>query len=413
MVIIEALGPKMGPNLADEDFWEQEDGNLQLKSPWIFNEWQESRDNLFVAAFALHRAFIDAAAKPLRHNLRAAMDVMNGRALKEQQEPARRSLWASLFLVVPVISTTFASTARLFGELGKEQLGWLLIDEAGQTMPQAAVGAIWRAERAIVIGDPQQIQPVVTTPATLIRSIFSEFGVGTDKWAAPEISTQILADRISWFGTKIETDDGDIWVGSPLRVHRRCENPMFSISNHVAYNSLMVYGTQPGSSQIGASLGESCWINIEDNSNGKWTEAEGELAVSLLRKLLDDGIKAPDIFFITPFRIIRDRLRQLIRSDRSVADRLPEKAWNWTQDRIGTVHTFQGKEADTVVIVLGAASENSAGARLWAGRPPNLLNVAVTRAKRRLYVIGNRDAWRGAGAFTHLAQNLPLRRPPL
>ena len=150
---------------------------------------------------------------------------MNGRSLKEQQESARRSLWACLFLVVPVISTTFASTARLFGELGKEQLGWLLIDEAGQAMPQAAVGAIWRAERTIVIGDPQQIPPVVTTPPALIRSIFSEFGVDTDKWAAPEMSAQILADRISWFGTEIKTDDGEIWIGSPLCVDCRCENP--------------------------------------------------------------------------------------------------------------------------------------------------------------------------------------------
>jgi hypothetical protein len=54
------------------------------------------------------------------------------------------------------------------------------------------------------------------------------------------MSAQTLADRASWFGTDIMTDDGDIWVGSPLRVHRRCENPMFKISNHVAYNGLMV-----------------------------------------------------------------------------------------------------------------------------------------------------------------------------
>ena len=413
MVKIEALRQKMRANLADEDFWAQEEENLQLMSPWIFEEWQQARDNLFVSAFALHRAFIDAAAKPLRHNLRAALDVMNGRALKEQQELARRSLWASLFLVVPVISTTFASTARLFGELGKEQLGWLLIDEAGQAMPQAAVGAIWRAERAIVIGDPQQIQPVVTTPPTLIRSIFSEFRVDTDKWAAPGMSAQIVADRVSWFGTKIMTDDGDIWVGSPLRVHRRCENPMFKISNHVAYNGLMVYGTQPGSSQIGESLGESCWIHVEDNPIGKWSEPEGELALNLLRKLLDDGIEAPDIFFITPFRIIGDRLRELIRSDPSIVKRLPEKSWEWTRDRVGTVHTFQGKEAEAVVMVLGASSDHSVGARKWAGHPPNLLNVAVTRAKCRLYVIGNRFAWKDAGVFARLAQILPLGRRSL
>lgn len=412
---IETLRKKVGLDLADERFWAQEDSSLQLQSPWIFEEWQNARDALFLEAFALHRAFIDAAAKPLRHNIRAALDVMKGRVLKEQQEPVRRSLWASLFLIVPVMSTTFASMARLFGPLGREQLGWLLIDEAGQAVPQAAVGAIWRARRVIVIGDPLQIQPVVTISPKLIRSIFSEFKVNTEEWAAPDMSAQTLADRVSWFGTDILTDDGDIWVGSPLRVHRRCENPMFKISNHVAYNGLMVYGTSAGTSKVGKILGESLWINVEGDAIGKWSETEGKWAVKLLRKLLDDGLEDPDIFIITPFRIVAHKLREIIRSDHSIAERLPGKAWRWTQDRVGTVHTFQGKEADAVVIVLGAPLESSVGARRWAGHPSNLLNVAVTRAKHRLYVIGNREAWKSAGAFSHLAQMLQVMgrpRPP-
>lgn len=407
MATIEALRAKSGSILADENFWAQEDVSVQLSSPWIFEEWQKARDALFVEAFALHRAFIDASAKPLRHNLRAALDVMKGRVLNEKQELIRPSLWASLFLVLPVISTTFASTARLFGPLGREQLGWLLIDEAGQAVPQAAVGAIWRAKRAIVIGDPLQIQPVVTIPPKLIRSIFSEFGANTEEWAAPEMSVQTLADRVSWFGTNILTDDGDIWVGSPLRVHRRCENPMFKISNHVAYDGMMVYGTQPGTSEIGKILGDSLWINVEGDAVGKWSEIEGNVACDLLRKLLDEGVENPDIFFITPFRIVAHKLREKIRSDRSITERLPGKPWEWTHERVGTVHTFQGKEADTVVIVLGAPLDTSLGARLWAGHPPNLLNVAVTRAKRRLFVIGNREAWKSAGAFLHLTQMLP------
>lgn len=406
---IETLRMKVGSNLADEQFWAQDDSKLQLQSPWVFEEWQSARDALFLESFALHRAFIDAAAKPLNHNLRAALDVMKGRVLKEPQEPVRRSLWASLFLVVPVISTTFASTARLFGPLGGEQLGWLLIDEAGQAVPQAAVGALWRAKRAIVIGDPLQIQPVVTTSPKLIRAIFSEFGVNTEEWAPPEMSAQTVADRVSWFGTDICTDDGDIWVGSPLRVHRRCENPMFKISNHVAYNGLMVHGTSPGTSRIGKALGESHWINVGGDALGKWSETEGKYALNLLRKLLDEGIEDPDIFFITPFRIVANKLREMILHDRSIADRLSDNTWEWTRDRVGTVHTFQGKEADTVVIVLGAPLDASAGARRWAGQPPNILNVAVTRAKRRLYIIGNREAWKNAGSFSHLAQMLPMK----
>lgn len=75
------------------------------------------------------------------------------------------------------------------------------------------------------------------------------------------------------------------------------------------------------------------------------------------------------------------------------------------EDRIGTVHTFQGKEAEAVIFVLGAPGNDSTRARDWAGKKVNLLNVAITRAKRRLYVIGNYDAWKEAGFFSELANS--------
>jgi hypothetical protein len=43
---------------------------------------------------------------------------------------------------VPVISTTFATFDRLLSHLHEEELRWLLIDEAGQAVPQAAAGAM-------------------------------------------------------------------------------------------------------------------------------------------------------------------------------------------------------------------------------------------------------------------------------
>jgi len=62
----------------------------------------------------------------------------------------------------------------------------------------------------------------------------------------------------------------------------------------------------------------------------------------------------------------------------------------WLAKFVSTVHAFQGKEAETVVLLLGGRTQ---GAMDWAAETPNVLNVAVTRARRHLYVIGDRNAW--------------------
>ncbi|MGI4800983.1 MAG: AAA domain-containing protein, partial [Janthinobacterium lividum] len=116
--------------------------------------------------------------------------------------------WSVFFLLVPVVSTTFASIGRMFPGVGAGEIGWLLIDEAGQAPPQAAVGALWRARRAVVIGDPLQIRPVVTTPPRTTRLIFSSNGADPIVWAAPTQSAQTLADRVSPIQGRFDVADG-------------------------------------------------------------------------------------------------------------------------------------------------------------------------------------------------------------
>ena len=63
-----------------------------------------------------------------------------------------------------------------------------------------------------------------------------------------------------------------------------------------------------------------------------------------------------------------------------------------------------------VILILGTHPDRS-GPRSWAAATPNLLNVAVSRARRRLYVIGNREAWRSMKYFCTLAEILPVWPP--
>lgn len=104
--------------------------------------------------------------------------------------------------------------------------------------------------------------------------------------------------------------------------------------------------------------------------------------------------------------IVVDALRSVISQTGVLHNWIDDKS-RWINERVGTAHTAQGREAEAVIIVLGAPNPSQTGARNWAGGRPNILNVAITCAKEVVYVIGNRKLWREAGVFAELDKHLP------
>lgn len=77
-----------------------------------------------------------------------------------------------------------------------------------------------RARRSMIVGDPLQIPPVVSLPERLNAEICKFFKIDMPVWAAPEASTQTLADRASQYQASFRSDQGPRRVGVPLLVHR-------------------------------------------------------------------------------------------------------------------------------------------------------------------------------------------------
>lgn len=392
--------------IPDESFFQGRHEDIQKGSVWFDKTATRMRDDVFEAAVLLHRAFIDAAADPLRQNLSIFVESFGTRSLGTAQKDALiPDLWSSFFLVVPVVSTTFASVNRMFSRLKPETLGWLLVDEAGQALPQAAVGAMMRAKRAVIVGDPLQIEPVVTLPSSLTEEICGQFGLDPIRFNAPEASTQTLADAASTYSARFPSGSGYRDVGAPLLVHRRCNSPMFDVSNEIAYSNLMVHAKS--ATPDNAVLGHSKWFDVVSQSGqtDKWYPDEGTVLIEKLSHLRRGGVD-PDIYVVTPFVVVQDNLRKEILASGVLGDWVKEPK-TWVEQRVGTVHTVQGREAEIVFFVLGAQAPSQRGARAWAGGNPNLVNVAVTRAKTSIYVIGNREAWKSASHFSTLSRFLP------
>ena len=400
---IDSLGNNAASQLLDAS--DKSYNDIHKASPWLDNHLQDLRNKLFVCAIKIHKGFIDVAAKPLRHNLSVFMQSFVYCNITDKDKlKLLPDLWASFFLVVPTVSTTFASVDRMLGKLPNEVFGWLLIDEAGQALPQSAVGAIMKTKRSFVVGDPMQIEPLVSLPQHLTQDICKEFNVNSSAWSAPEASVQSLADRAS--NICIEESNGMQQFSSlKLLVHRRCQEPMFGISNSIAYQNLMVQDTHDKVSLIKNILGNSRWFDIAGLYRDKWSPEEGDQMLELMLSLRAANVQ-PNLYVVTPFVIVAENLRKIIINSSILEGWVDCDPYKWVAENIGTVHTIQGREADAVILVLGAGGLDQEGARIWAAAKPNLLNVAVTRAKGVFYVIGNKALWGKISFFQELSRRI-------
>lgn len=393
-------------------------------SLWVDEDFEVLRSTLFLAALDLMRATILAQSSFFKSGLEAVGAYLKCGVLP-RTKGRPEALWALLSMLVPVISTTLASAARMFAPLGPETIGWVLLDEASQASPQAAAGLLNRARRVVVLGDPRQLMPVVTMPARLCDYLRLRVPSVDPRWSPHASSLQTLVDNTMPIGASIRDSvtEENVWTGLPLRTHRRCASPMFDIANALSYANQMVQMTP----RVDAAQAlPSLWLDVRVGSrtadarraafvtrglrvdrhlpDAKIVPEEmSVLRAALLSLLARPALKDGALFVVSPFRSVADFAARVIEDVRRT--QVTPAAM-----RADTVHAFQGQEADVVVFVLGSAQgEAGVRQRRWAANPTNLLNVAVTRARRGLIVIGNRDAWTQEKSFAILASHLSVQ----
>ena len=369
---------------------------------YMCNYLNECREHLLYDALQLQKAVVMSNA--FRKNMQLLSQYwgsLNDRKNLQKNfdlDAIFPALINSLMVAVPVISSTFAAVERfLINCKSESSLGTIIIDEAGQASPHMLVGALFRAQKAIVVGDPKQIEPVQTVQDLFVEKIGGE-GIG--KYRSKELSVQSLADAQNPFAGIIKNLDGsEYWVGCPLVIHRRCKNPMFTVANDLSYGGFMINKTMDPKDPI-EPCKESCWItydtsNIESTTGkDRYIQLQGQIAFELIQKLRARTVEFKDIFIITPFTSVAYGFKKYMESlSNDIVNWTKEdNKKDWLDDNIGTVHTFQGKEAKVVIYMLGCQSDDSAnGAIKWVNA--NNVNVAFTRAREYIYVIGDAVKW--------------------
>lgn len=379
----------------------------QESCPWGVEEFNRLREELFACSLSLIEAYI-VNSKGIKANLKLLKLLLSGENLGysvEERKNVFKECFHTLNLLIPVLSTTFASVSRAFKDFGENELGIVIIDEAGQATPFSAMGLLYRANRCIIVGDPLQVEPVMTVTSTLIRAIANkyelnklekEFNIAGKifNYTSPSLSIQTLADYANLYYGKI----GETEVGCPLVVHRRCLSPMFDISNRISYDNRMINKCMPDKKPIDYVLEKNEFIDVKGQEAGNgnhYVKEQGDKIIEIIKDCIEnreinvfDNFK--NLYVISPFTTVINGLKNDIK--KAFKDQDEKKVKAWCDNCLGTVHKFQGKEANSVILLLGC-DNNSKSSAQWAAQAANILNVAATRAKKRFAIIGDLELW--------------------
>lgn len=370
---------------------------------------------LFASAVALRETWARLQAASCKAAVMSALSLLEEqRSLRPmfRDRPEQARTLSQLF---GVWGATLLSLGNCFpAEEG--MFSRVVVDEAGQCHPAHAVSALLRSDAAMVIGDVNQLAPVIEIEADDEARLVSALGPRVSSWLLPfrvhsrsQASTQALSD-------------GAVPHRPILVDHFRCQPEIIAVSDALCGYGLRVHSTPKSRVDVAPFLSAPLLhLQVsgqqERRAGSLCNERECEETLSLVSALLASGIDAEELAVITPYRgqleLLRRGLYDLrvpleLSAELRDADGPVARASNGMA--LGTVHRFQGGER-SIVLFSSVISEPSA--LPFLNHRPNLLNVAVSRAQHHFVCIGEREVL-SKGQRTRVlvsrAQPLPSQR---
>lgn len=245
-----------------------------------------------------------------------------------------------------VLSTTYSAKSCISKDM---VFDYVIMDEASQVDIKTGALALSCAMNAVIVGDDKQLPNVVSQEEALaLQAIQLTYKVD-DRYN--EVTHSFLQSCVEVFK--------DIPV-TLLREHYRCHPKIIEFCNQHFYNGELVAMTDDNAEDNVLQVVQT----VEGNhARGHFNQREIDVIVQeVLPQCADSG----SIGIITPYRQQADEINKAL-----------------GKDIASTVHKYQGRECDTIIMSMvdNEPTEFS--------DDPNLLNVAISRAKTHLYVVTN------------------------
>ncbi|GAA1319131.1 DEAD/DEAH box helicase [Brachybacterium tyrofermentans] len=342
-----------------------------------------------------------------------------------------RRVWPQAAALTPCFVMTLYQVPKYFGRYTKPgepkafdvgRIDLLIVDEAGQVDTPLGLPAIALAQRALVVGDDKQLAPVWALDEETDREIAEGAGTEAGEWAddlrergvtasAPSSLMRAASHASRW-------SFGDRDPGLLLREHFRCHPDIIGFSNELLYGGLLEPRRPAEKSLLHGTRPAFEWIDVadsEDSRRGSSRVNEPE-AKAIAAWIVENFASFYDLYHhqqnepakkvseaeligvVTPFRaqadVITEEIRKAARAAHPDAD-LPTNLA--TKITVGTAHRLQG--AERPIILFSAVYGNNSAQAGFIDKNPELMNVAVSRAKDLLVVFASPIRWDNGKIF--------------
>ena len=301
--------------------------------------------------------YISKLKKPRYEDLIAICSIKDDdeRALEFNKWTHNDANMKKLSEVFPIIFSTNISSRRL--GTPNFMFDLVVMDEAGQCNVATALLPIAKAESLLLVGDPNQLKPVIILEDQVNDILKEKYNV-PDKY---DYKTNSILDVM------IENDNISKYI--LLKYHYRCGKKIIGFSNQRYYNNSLnlSYIAEEGDLKV---------LNTKNQNVKQKNEAIDE-ALAIANYIERNNVN--DAFIITPFVNQKELLQDVLKT----------KGIKGVD--VGTIHSIQGAEKNTIILSTALSTKTSKKTFEWLKDNNELINVAITRAKNKLVIAADTE----------------------
>ena len=270
-------------------------------------------------------------------------------------------------LEYPVIFSTTYSIGKCLNKDFK--FDYLIIDEASQVDLITGALALYNAKNAVIVGDRKQLPNVIPSDSlSKIEELSKKYNIASNYDYVKQSFLTSIIESLNYVNKVL------------LKEHYRCHPKIINFCNKKFYNNELVILTEDKGEEDVMKV----YITVKgSHARGHYNQRQIEIIDKEIMPELKQKLSVDEIGIVSPYNEQKIRLQDAINNENI---------------QIDTVHKYQGREKDAIIIT---TVNNQISEFI---DDPKMLNVAITRSKRFLRLVVSRDICEKDGNINDLVK---------